>query len=67
MSILRRYPSSAGGTVHRCDVVVHLAAVSNDPAGSAYEDVMLDVNFRAGVVGASGGAGGSFVRVRVEL
>ena len=30
-------------------VVVHLAAVSNDPMGSAYEAVTLDVNCRAGV------------------
>jgi nucleoside-diphosphate-sugar epimerase len=31
------------------DVVVHLAAVSNDPMGNAYEDVTLDINFRAAV------------------
>lgn len=31
------------------DAVVHLAAVSNDPMGNAYEDVTLDINYRAGV------------------
>lgn len=31
------------------DAVVHLAAISNDPIGHAYEDVTHDVNFRAGV------------------
>jgi nucleoside-diphosphate-sugar epimerase len=37
------------GVLAGVDVVVHLAAVSNDPMGSAYEDVTLDVNFRAAV------------------
>lgn len=31
------------------DAVVHLAAVSNDPMGNAYEEVTFDVNYRAGV------------------
>jgi nucleoside-diphosphate-sugar epimerase len=31
------------------DAVVHLAAISNDPIGNAYEDVTLDVNYRASV------------------
>lgn len=31
------------------DAVVHLAAISNDPMGVAYEAVTLDVNFRASV------------------
>jgi nucleoside-diphosphate-sugar epimerase len=31
------------------DAVVHLAAVSNDPMGSAYEDVTLAINHRASV------------------
>jgi nucleoside-diphosphate-sugar epimerase len=31
------------------DVIVHLAAISNDPMGSAFEDVTYEVNHRAGV------------------
>jgi nucleoside-diphosphate-sugar epimerase len=31
------------------DAVVHLAAISNDPMGTAYEAVTMDVNFRASV------------------
>lgn len=31
------------------DAIVHLAAISNDPMGKAYEDLTLDVNFRASV------------------
>ena len=31
------------------DAIVHLAAISNDPMGNAFEDVTLDVNHRAGV------------------
>jgi nucleoside-diphosphate-sugar epimerase len=31
------------------DAVVHLAAISNDPIGNAYESVTLDVNYRAGI------------------
>lgn len=31
------------------DAVVHLAAISNDPMGNAYEDVTFDINYRAGV------------------
>jgi nucleoside-diphosphate-sugar epimerase len=31
------------------DAVVHLAAISNDPIGNAYEAVTLDVNYRAGI------------------
>jgi len=31
------------------DAVVHLAAISNDPMGNAYEDVTFDVNYQAGV------------------
>jgi len=32
------------------DAVVHLAAISNDPMGHAYEDVTMEVNHRAGIV-----------------
>jgi nucleoside-diphosphate-sugar epimerase len=31
------------------DAVMHLAAISNDPMGSAYEDVTLSVNYDAGI------------------
>ena len=31
------------------DAVVHLAAISNDPMGNAFEDVTFDVNYRAGI------------------
>lgn len=31
------------------DAIVHLAAISNDPMGLKYEDVTLDVNYRASV------------------
>lgn len=31
------------------DAVVHLAAVSNDPMGHAYEGVTLDINYAAGI------------------
>ncbi|MGE0406324.1 MAG: NAD-dependent epimerase/dehydratase family protein [Candidatus Korobacteraceae bacterium] len=31
------------------DAIVHLAAISNDPMGKLFEDVTLDVNFRASV------------------
>jgi nucleoside-diphosphate-sugar epimerase len=31
------------------DAVVHLAAISNDPMGNLYEDVTLDINYRASV------------------
>jgi len=31
------------------DAVVHLAAISNDPMGNKYEDITLDINYRASV------------------
>jgi nucleoside-diphosphate-sugar epimerase len=31
------------------DVVVHLAAISNDPMGNAFEEVTYDVNYRASI------------------
>jgi nucleoside-diphosphate-sugar epimerase len=43
---IRRPPA---GLLAGVAAVVHLAAVSNDPMGHAYEDVTLDVNYRAGV------------------
>src|SRR5687767_2649262 len=31
------------------DVVIHLAAISNDPMGSRYEDVTMDVNYKSSI------------------
>jgi nucleoside-diphosphate-sugar epimerase len=31
------------------DAVVHLAAISNDPMGNKFEDVTLDINYRASI------------------
>ena len=31
------------------DAVVHLAAISNDPIGNRYEEVTLDINYRASI------------------
>ena len=31
------------------DAVVHLAAISNDPMGNAYEEVTMEINHRAGI------------------
>jgi nucleoside-diphosphate-sugar epimerase len=43
---IRRLPASLlSGVV----AVVHLAAISNDPMGKAYEDATFDINYRAGV------------------
>lgn len=35
------------GLLSGVDAIVHLAAISNDPMGRKYEDVTLDVNYRA--------------------
>ncbi|MEO8256958.1 MAG: SDR family oxidoreductase [Acidobacteriota bacterium] len=43
---LRRLPP---GLLDGVDAVVHLAAISNDPMGNAFEDVTFDVNYRAGI------------------
>ena len=43
---VRRPPA---GALEGIDAVVHLAGVSNDPIGTTYEDVTLDVNARATV------------------
>lgn len=37
------------GCLQGLDAIVHLAAISNDPIGNAYEDVTLDINYRASV------------------
>lgn len=31
------------------DIVVHLAAISNDPMGTRYEDITLDVNYKSSI------------------
>jgi nucleoside-diphosphate-sugar epimerase len=43
---VRRFPSEL---LRGVDAVVHLSAISNDPMGNAFEDVTLDVNYRASV------------------
>lgn len=43
---LRRLPNEVLAGV---DAVVHLAAISNDPMGQAYEDVTMEINHRASV------------------
>ncbi|MBX3732720.1 MAG: SDR family oxidoreductase [Verrucomicrobiae bacterium] len=43
---LRRLPA---GLLAGVDGVVHLAAISNDPMGSQFEEVTLEINHRAGV------------------
>src|SRR4029434_2768481 len=35
--------------LHDVDAIVHLAAISNDPMGKAYEEVTLDINYQAGI------------------
>ena len=43
---VRRFPVHI---LRGIDAVVHLAAISNDPIGDRFEDVTLDVNYRASV------------------
>ena len=43
---IRRFPEEALDGV---DAVVHLAAISNDPIGNRFEEVTLDINYRASV------------------
>jgi nucleoside-diphosphate-sugar epimerase len=43
---IRKLPA---GVLAGVDAVVHLAAISNDPMGNAYQDVTLEVNYRAGI------------------
>ncbi|MFK7856888.1 MAG: NAD-dependent epimerase/dehydratase family protein [Granulosicoccus sp.] len=43
---LRHFPESALDGV---DVVVHLAAISNDPMGKSYEEVTHDINYSASI------------------
>lgn len=43
---IRRLPEDV---LRGVDAVVHLAAISNDPMGNAFEEVTFDVNFQASV------------------
>ena len=43
---VRRFPLEALDDV---DAIVHLAAISNDPIGNLFEEVTLDINYRASV------------------
>ena len=43
---VRAVPS---GLLAGVDAVVHLAAISNDPMGTAYENVTMEINHRAGI------------------
>ena len=43
---MRAFPENV---LNGVDVVVHLAAISNDPIGNLYEQVTLDINHRASV------------------
>ncbi len=37
------------GILNGVDVIVHLAAISNDPMGMQFEDLTMDVNYRASI------------------
>jgi nucleoside-diphosphate-sugar epimerase len=41
--------SVSGDLLSGLDAVVHLAAISNDPMGRNYEEVTMDINYRAAV------------------
>lgn len=43
---IRKFPEEI---LHGVDAVVDLAAISNDPMGKKYEEITLDVNYRAAV------------------
>ena len=43
---MRRLPDDVLDGV---DAIVHLAAISNDPIGNRFEDVTLDINYRASI------------------
>jgi nucleoside-diphosphate-sugar epimerase len=44
---IRRVPHDV---LNGVDAVVHLAAISNDPIGNRFEDVTLDINYRASIL-----------------
>lgn len=43
---VRNFPQNL---LHGVDAIVHLAAISNDPIGSRYEEVTIDVNYRSSI------------------
>ncbi len=43
---IRQFPEEALSGV---DAIVHLAGISNDPIGNKFEDVTLDINYRASI------------------
>jgi len=43
---VRKFPEKL---LEGVDAVVHLAAISNDPMGNTYEDVTLDINYKASI------------------
>jgi len=43
---IRQFPRNILGDV---DAIVHLAAISNDPIGNLFEEVTLDINYRASI------------------
>ncbi len=42
----RQFP---GDVLNGVDAVIHLAAISNDPIGNRFEDVTMDINYRASI------------------
>jgi nucleoside-diphosphate-sugar epimerase len=42
----RQFPEEV---LNGVDAIVHLAAISNDPIGNRFEDVTLDINYRASI------------------
>jgi nucleoside-diphosphate-sugar epimerase len=44
---VRRFPEEV---LEHVDVVVHLAAISNDPMGATFENITLDINHRASLL-----------------
>jgi nucleoside-diphosphate-sugar epimerase len=43
---IRQFPEEV---LNGVDAIVHLAAISNDPIGNRFEDVTLDINYRASI------------------
>ena len=43
---MRQFPAEI---LNNVDAIVHLAAISNDPIGNKFEEVTLDINYRASV------------------
>lgn len=43
---IRQFPEEV---LRRVDAVVHLAGISNDPIGNRFEEVTLDINYRASI------------------